>query len=168
MNLTRQLYIRTLLISTALFIVGQLVFKPFFEFLEPGFDLISFRVIEIHKGIRTSLLFSSTLFLIPIFILLTWRFSQIITAFKKTAAAFIILIFVTASLWIRHIEVKAYYTYLLKNNLIYIKDNKPVNPSIDPVNFVYYMFGGLCVGCIFSFLILRQKNVKNESISQSL
>jgi hypothetical protein len=67
MNLTRRLNIRTLIISVALFIVGQFIFKPFFEFLEPGFDLITFNVIEIQKGIRTSLLFSSTLFLIPIY-----------------------------------------------------------------------------------------------------
>ena len=166
MKLTRQLYIRILLISVALFIVGQFIFKPFFEFLEPGFDLITFNVIEIQKGIRTSLLFSLTLFLIPIFILLTWRLSQVIASRKKTESVLIILVFIAASLWIRHIEVKSYYTYLLHNNLIYIKDKFPVNAPIDPVNFVYYMFGGLCIGCIFSFFLVRQKNMKDESIKK--
>ncbi len=164
MNPTRRLYIRTLFISVALFIVGQFIFKPFFEFFEPKFDLITFNVIEIQKGIRTSLLFSSTLFLIPFFILFTWRLSYLTASLKKTESAFIILVFITASLWIRHIEVKAYYTYLLHNNLIYLKDNLPVDAPIDPVNFVYYMFGGLCIGCIFSFFLIRQKKMRNESI----
>lgn len=163
MKLTRKLYIRVLIISVALFIVGQLIFKPFFEFFEPKFDLITFNVIEIQKGIRTSLLFSSTLFLIPIFILLTWQLAQVTASRKKTEYVLIILVFIAASLWIRHIEVKAYYTYLLHNNLIYIKDILPVNAPIDPVNFVYYMFGGLCIGCIFSFLLLRRRNIKIES-----
>jgi hypothetical protein len=166
MKPTRQLYIRILLISVTLFILGQFIFKPFFEFLEPGFDLITFNVIEIQKGIRTSILFSLTLFLIPIFILLIWRLSQVTTPSKKTESVFVILFFIAASLWIRHIEVKSYYTYLLHNNLIYLKDNLPVNAPIDPVNFVYYMFGGLCIGCIFSYFLVRQKNMKDESIKK--
>ncbi len=161
MKPTRQLYIKTLLISVALFILGQFIFKPFFEFLEPGFDLITFYVIEIQKGIRTSILFSSTLFLIPIFILFTWRLSHVTASPKKIESVFIILVFIAASLWIRHIEVKAYYTYLLHNNLIYLKDNLPVNAPIDPVNFVYYMFGGLCIGCIFSFFLAPPEKYKD-------
>jgi hypothetical protein len=152
----------------ALFIVGQLIFKPFFEFFEPKFDLITFNVIEIQKGIRTSLLFSSTLFLIPFFILFTWRLSHVNASRKKTESVLIILVFIAASLWIKHIEVKAYYTYLLHNNLIYLKDNLPVDAPIDPVNFVYYMFGGLCIGCVFSFFLIRQKKMKNESIKKPM
>jgi len=157
-----KIYILTFLISSVLFILGQFIFKPFFEFLEPTFDRITFRVIEIQRGVRTSILFSSTLFLTPICILFTWRRARITTPPKKTLTILIILIFISAALCIQRLELKAYYTNLLKNDLIYLKDNNPATPSTDPVHFVYYMFGGLCIGCIFSFLFLRKKNKRTE------
>jgi hypothetical protein len=155
MNQTKQLYLGTLIISIAFFLLGQMVFLRFFDSLEPQFDLITLQAIELRNGIPSSFLFSLTLFLIPILTFATWRLAPIISRNKKIASGLIILIFITLGIWMRHQEVKAFYTYLLKNHLILI-GNKPVIQSVDPVRFVYHMFAGLCVGCIVSFLLLRQ------------
>jgi hypothetical protein len=157
MNLKRQLYIRTLIISIALFLIGQCVFVNLFEFFEPKFDLLTFRVVENKKVIPTSILFSLTLFLTPILIFGTWRISRIDSIRKEIVSVLIVLSLMILAIWLRHLEVKAFYTHLFKNHLILIKDNKAKIQTIDPVNFVYYMFGGLCVGCIVSFLLLRSK-----------
>jgi|GEM_PF-1375245 hypothetical protein len=160
MNQSKQIFILTLLISIALFILGQFVFVGFFEFFEPKFDLIVFKVIERQTGIRTSILFSITLFLIPILTVLTWRFAPIVSKNKKIASAFIILCFAMAAIWIRHQEVKSYFTWIIKSNFLYIKDNKPVSYPIDPVNFVYFMAVGIIIGCIVSGLSFREERIK--------
>ena len=100
--------------------------------------------------------------------LATWRISRINSIKKEIASALIILALMILAIWLRHMEVKAFYTHLFKNHLILIKDNKVVTQPIDPVNFVYYMFGGICIGCIFSFLILRKKSIENDSINKPL
>jgi hypothetical protein len=145
--------------------LGQLVFVNLFEFFEPQFNSVTIKVTEIQKGISTSVLFSITLFLIPVLIIVTWRFSPIILTTKKIVSGLIVLVLISFSIWIRHIEVKAFYTHLIKKGLIHINLDEPVIEYIDPVNFVYYMFGGLCLGCFASFIFLRQK--KNDSIRKS-
>src|SRR5271154_1240735 len=112
MSQTRQLNIRTLLISIFLFIIGQFLFVKFFEFFEPKFDLLTFKVVENRNGLRTSILFSLMLFLIPILVLATWRLSPIISTRKKFISYLIVIISITVAIWMRHVEVKAYYTYL--------------------------------------------------------
>ena len=160
MNQSKQIIILTLLFSIALFVFGQFAFVAFFEFFEPRFDLIVFKVIERQTGIRTSILFSITLSLTPILTVLTWRIAPIVSKNKRIASAFIILCFVMAAIWIRHQEVKSYFTWVIKNNLLFIKDNKPVSYPIDPANFVYYMAVGIIIGCIVSGLSFREKRIK--------
>lgn len=59
-------------------------------------------------------------------------------------------------------EVRSYFTYLMKNNLLYIKDNQAVDYKIDPVNFIYYMIVGLFIGCIAIFILFKQRTIKNK------
>ncbi len=83
MKHSTKVFIKTVFLSIALFILGQLVFVNFFQFLEPTVDGILFQITETSGKIKTSLLFSLTLALIPILMLLTWQLSPIFSLTKS-------------------------------------------------------------------------------------
>jgi hypothetical protein len=59
--------------------LGQFLFVPAFKFFEPQVDGILFQITERNTTLKTSLLFSLLLALIPILVLLTWRVAGIIS-----------------------------------------------------------------------------------------
>jgi hypothetical protein len=160
MKSSKRIYIQTGLLSIALFLLGHFFSFKVFHFFEPKVDGITFQIIE-HKGIiKASLLFSLVLGLIPVLTILTWKFGGIVSSNRKLASIFTILIFLIVPILIRHAAVKAYLTGLSKR-LIERKTNM-IYP-IDPINFCYYMFIGLCFGCIVSYFLFR---VKRKQILQ--
>ncbi len=132
-----------------------------FKFFEPQVDGILFQITERNATVKTSVLFSILLFLIPIFIILTWRLAHIISANKKIASALFILLFITLGIFVRHKEVKTYFTIVVKPALL-TKDKTTIIYPIDPINFLYYMFAGLIIGCILAFVFFKQKNKYNN------
>ncbi len=154
MKYTKPLFI--LLLSTILFVLGQAVFIGLFGFFEPKIDGITFQIIERRMGLKTSILFSITLALVPVLVVLTWQLSPVISAGKRLASVLIILIFMISAIGIRHQEVKTFFNTVVKK-IILSNGSHAVNYPIDPVNFVYYMIGGLCTGCIVSFFLFRRK-----------
>ena len=155
-------FIQIVIVSIALFILGQLVFIRLFEFFEPNVDGILFQVTEINRRIKTSILFSLTLVFIPLLTIVTWRFAPIISMTKKIASALSIIIFIIIAIFLRHQEVKTFFIRVIKP--IVLANNKTnVTYPIDPVNFVYYMFAGLCVGCLVSYFLFRQNKIYGSS-----
>lgn len=142
-------------------VFGQLLFVEIFKFFEPQVDGILFQITERNATVKTSVLFSILLFLIPIFIILTWRLAHIISANKKIASALFILLFITLGIFVRHKEVKTYFTIVVKPALL-TKDKTTIIYPIDPINFLYYMFAGLIIGCILAFVFFKQKNKYNN------
>ncbi len=142
-------------------VLGQLLFVEIFKFFEPQVDGILFQITERNATVKTSVLFSILLFLIPIFIILTWRLAHIISANKKIASALFILLFITLGIFVRHKEVKTYFTIVVKPALL-TKDKTTIIYPIDPINFLYYMFAGLIIGCILAFVFFKQKNKYNN------
>lgn len=158
MKFSAKKFIQIVIVSIAFFILGQLVFIRLFEFFEPGVEGILFRVTEINKKMKTSILFSLTLVFIPLLTILTWRLAPIISITKKIASALSILIFIIAAIFLRHEEVKTFFIRVVKP--IVLANNKTnVTYPIDPVNFVYYMLAGLCVGCLVSYFLFRQNKI---------
>jgi hypothetical protein len=85
------IYLPAIIISIALFILGQLFFVRLFEFLEPKITGILFEITERDRALKTSLLFSLTLALIPIVLVLIWRLASITSVNKKLASMATIL-----------------------------------------------------------------------------
>jgi hypothetical protein len=157
LNRYKSIYASTLLFSIALFVLGQILFIKAFDFFEPDIDGILFQIIEQSRPFKTSLLFSLTLALIPGFTLLTWRLGRIISLNRKIASVLLILIFIIIAIFARHQQVKIYFNTVVKP-VILTNGAKSIQYPIDPINFVYYIFSGLCVGCILSFFLFRNRN----------
>ena len=158
MKLSAKIFIQIVIVSIALFILGQLVFIRLFEFFEPNVDGILFQVTEINRRIKTSILFSLTLVFIPLLTIVTWRFAPIISITKKIASALSILIFIIVAIFLRHQEVKTFFIRVIKP-IVLVNNKTNVTYPIDPVNFVYYMLAGLCIGCLVSYFLFRQNKV---------
>lgn len=159
MNHSKTIYIRILIFAIVLFALGQLLFVTAFKFFEPQVDGILFQITEHNATVKTSVLFSLTLALIPILMVLTWRLAQISSLNKKIASVLVILIFIVIGIFARHQEVKIYFTTVVKP-VILTNGKTSITYSIDPVNFVYYIFSGLCVGCIVSYILFKKKQSK--------
>ena len=155
-------FIQIVVVSIVLFILGQLVFIRLFEFFEPNVDGILFQVTEIHRKIKTSILFSLTLVFIPLLTIVTWRLAPIISITKKIASASSILIFIIVAIFLRHQEVKTFFIRVIRP-IVLVNNKTNVTYPIDPVNFVYYMLAGLCVGCLVSYFLFRQNKIYGSS-----
>jgi hypothetical protein len=147
------------LIAVALFVTGKLIFSKLFRFFEPHIDGIVFRIRELDAGWKTSTLFSLMLALIPFMIISLWLFAPVVSSIRRIGSILIMLIFMIAGILIRHQEVKMYFIRVVKPFFLR-KGQVNVDYPIDPVNFVYYMFAGFCIGYILSYFLFRQKKVK--------
>ena len=159
LNRSITIFFWTLLSSIAFFAIGQLLFDRAFKFFEPQVDGILFQITEHSATVKTSVLFSLTLALIPVLTVFTWRLAHIISLNKKIASALVILIFIVTGIFVRHQEVKIYFTTVVKPAVLTNGKTSMTYP-IDPVNFVYYIFSGLSVGCIISYILFRKKRSK--------
>ena len=161
MNPSKTIYIWTFVVSIALFALGQLLFARAFNFFEPHVDGILFQITEHSSVLKTSILFSLSVALIPILIVMTWQLAHIISVNKKIASALMILIFIAIGIFARHQEVKIYFTTVVKPALL-TNGRTSIAYPIDPVNFVYYIFSGLFIGCIVSCILFKKKKSKNN------
>jgi len=156
MNPFKVIYLPVIIISILLFIGGEITFVRLFGFFEPKIPGILFEITEQDRIVKTSVLFSLTLALVPVLVALTWRLAPGISINKKIASVLIIFIFIGAAILVRHREVKMYFTRVVRPYFL-AKNMVSVRYPIDPVNFVYYMLGGLCIGCIISWFLFRHK-----------
>ncbi|MEP6746649.1 MAG: hypothetical protein ABJB86_02925 [Bacteroidota bacterium] len=145
------------LTSVILFTGGLTTFRQLLKLLEPNVEGIEFVI----TGSLTAFLFSPTLGLIPILTFITWQLSGIDLLYRKIFSISIIILTIAAALFTRRQEVKIFFNSVVRPLLLTNGKTHAVYP-IDPRNFVYYLFGGLLSGCILSFLILRQKNIRPD------
>ncbi|HWN88419.1 MAG TPA: hypothetical protein VNM35_05135 [Chitinophagaceae bacterium] len=157
MKLSKTIYIWTIGFSIVLFLLGQLLFLKIFKLFEPHVEGILFQITEHQATLKTSILFSLSLFLIPIFIVLTWRLAHITSLNKKIASALFILTLIVIGIFARHQEVKIYFTTVVRPVLLTNGKTNVIYP-IDPRNFVYYMLAGLIIGCILAFVFFKRRN----------
>jgi hypothetical protein len=158
MKYTDAIFIQTILFAIAVFILGQLVFENLFTFFEPSVSGIVFQIKENNTGLKSSILFSISLLLAPVMLLLVWLLSAIISPQRKIASVVTVFVCMCVGMYVRHVQVKTYFT-MLQKTYFSLQSKADVIYPIDPANFVYYMFGGLCVGCIISYFLFRQKKM---------
>ena len=154
MKQTPGIWIKAGLLSIAFFIIARAVFARLFGFFEPRVDGIIFQIRELD-GWSTSMLFSCLLALVPVLVVLMWRLAPVVSLAGRVASVLTILIFIIAGILVRH-QMVAHYFISVVRPFFLSKGRLNVTYPIDPVNFVYYMFGGLCIGWTVSFLLYRQ------------
>ncbi len=159
MKHSKPILIVTILFSIIIFISGQLFSTRIFEFFEPKIDGITFQIIELNRKLKTSVFLSLILALIPISIFLTWRLGSITSLTRKLISALIILLFIVTGIWFRRQVIKSFFTSVVKK-IILSNANRSVKYPLDPVACVYFMFAGLCIGCLVAYFLFRTKNKK--------
>lgn len=162
MSNSKAIYIPALILSVVLFIMGQIFFVSVFSFFEPAVEGITFQITELNTIVKTSVLFSLLLALIPVLIVLVWRSGKIILLNRRIAAVLIVLLFISAAILVRHYFVKMYFTRIV-NPALLPGGEKIMTYPLDPVNFVYYMYVALVLGAIVSYFMFRSKSKKNDS-----
>ncbi|MCC6289677.1 MAG: hypothetical protein IT249_17505 [Chitinophagaceae bacterium] len=150
--------ILTILISIALFVLGLFTFDRLFEIILPKVDGGFYQVTELGGQFKTTLLFSFVLGLTPFLILLTWRLAPIISRSKKLASVLTVIVCMTGAIIVRQQILKSCFTGLTKNFTSTV-DKMNVSYPVDQINFEYYLFGELIVGCPISYFLLRQKKI---------
>jgi len=149
-------FLPLILLSIALFVLGQYMYGPVFEFFEANVDRVKFLITDQGGLFRSSLLFSLVLALIPVFIVLVWKTGHIVSVKGKVIVCLVVLAFISLGILIRHIAVNAYFKSITPKLLLL--PNSQITYPINPVNFVYYMFIFLCMGCILSWFLFRREN----------
>ena len=78
-----KLIVRLALVSIALFATGKFLFSSIFGFFEPDIDGIFFQITDHGGKWQTSFLFSLLLALMPVIIILAWRFGPVLFVVQK-------------------------------------------------------------------------------------
>ena len=150
------IYFWAIVSAVILFKAGQLLFTEAFTIFEPQIDGISFQIIEQSRFIKTAVLFSMSLAIIPLLVIYTWRLTRISSWQKRLISSILIFIFIILGILARHQQVKIYFNKVVRPALL-INGRTSYLYRIDPVIFVYYIFSGLIIGCIVSYFFFRTK-----------
>ena len=158
------IFLRTALIAIILFIAGKLVFFRLFGLFEPAIDGILFQITERPGKYPTSLLFSLMMSFIPVMVAFIWQLGPVVSTGRRASVVATIVLFMCVGIFVRHYQVKNYFIGVVRPFLL-AKNQLPMQYPIDPANFVYYMFGGCCIGCILSFLLFSQKKYSQPALN---
>ena len=139
-----------------LFVLGQIFYSNFFGLAVPKVEGAFYQVVEMKGPFGASILFSFILALIPFFILLTWRLASISAVNKQLLTIFIAVVCMALAVFARQVMIRSYLKGLTKN-LGDEVDKLHINYPVDQLYFEYCMFGGLCIGCVVSYFLFRQK-----------
>jgi hypothetical protein len=151
-----KIWINTGIISIVFFALGKLMFTTLFGFFEPNVDGIAFRIRELDRFVSTSTLFSMMFAVIPFAIVFIWQVAPVVSTIRRIISVIIPLLFMIAGIVLRHYQVKNYFTRVVKPYFL-AKGQLHVDYPIDPLNFVFYMSAGFCIGLVLSWLFLKQK-----------
>lgn len=146
----------TICCAIIFFTIGQIIFFRLFAFFEPSIAGIKFQIIERPARAGTSILFSLLLAVLPVLIVTVWWLGRITSLVRRTGSILLMVVCMIAGILLRHYAVKNYFINIVRPFLL-AKHQLPMNYPIDPVNFVYYMFGGLCIGGVVAVIFFQQR-----------
>lgn len=138
--------------SLVLFVLTIIQFDKIFELLLPKIENVSLISNSLHSSFSIGLLFSIVVALAPILVYITWRVSPISTIKNKMLSSFLIVLFMMLSIIIRQQTIK------MNSQLSNPNDGNPqIVYPIEKAHFEYFLFGGLVIGCVLSYITLRDK-----------
>lgn len=144
--------------SLVLFILTLTQFSKLFDLLLPKIENLQYQTNEIGSQFKLGLFFSIVIGLTPIFLYLTWQLGRIEIIKRRMYSGLIVVGFMTISIILRQQVIK--WTYKLTNLETQTEETIHNSFAIENLNFEYYLLVGLILGCIVSFLSLRDKELK--------
>jgi hypothetical protein len=150
----------TMLTSLVLFILTFTQFRKLLEFLMPKIENIQYQTTDIGSQFKLALFFSIVIGLTPIFLYLTWRFGRIEKTKRRTYCGLIVIVFMAISVALRQYLIKSTFSGLTN---LKSQTGETIYSSFatENLNFEYYVLGGLILGCIVSYLFLKDKEAKS-------
>ena len=146
----------TILTSLVLFILTFTQFGKLLEFLMPRIENLHYQTADIGSQFKLAIFFSIVIGLTPILLYLTWRLGRIENAKRRTYSGLIVVVFMAISVALRHFLIKSTFS-----GLTYLKTqtDEAIYSSfaLENLNFENYLLGGLILGCIVSYLFLKDK-----------
>jgi uncharacterized membrane protein len=142
--------------------VGQVTYSRFFQFAEPHIEGISFQITDGSGLLKTPVLFSMLLALLPVLTVFLWKYSPIYSTAYRFLSAITMLVLIGTGIWTRHAALTSYFN--VKKDLIISESHSPVSYPVNPVMFICYMFIGLLVGCLISHYLFRQRKNSNAQL----
>ncbi|MFT3681026.1 MAG: hypothetical protein QM791_12180 [Ferruginibacter sp.] len=156
MNNSKITIILIVLISIVLFVLGLFLFGNIYEILLPKPDNGFYQETASGGQFKRSLIFAVVFGLTPIFIWATWRLAPITLKLQKNYTILTVIVCILLAVVLRQQLLKLYFSRFT-NNINSTTANLHVGYPIDKVYFEYYMFGGLIMGCLISYLLFRQR-----------
>lgn len=148
--------ILVLILSLTLFVVGFYSFGAIYESLLPRVDNGFYQVTNFIGLFDTSLIPALVIGLTPVFIWKTGTMAHITSRTQTIYTILIVIICMTTAVLLRREMIKLYFARLI-NTTDLTNNNSNLGFPLNKVNFEYYMFSGLIVGCLLSYLLLRQR-----------
>jgi len=143
-----------ILSSFILFAFGFLEFDKISDILLPKIEGGGYQVVEVNGTFKMGFFFSIVLALAPYLIHLTWVLSPITAVNKKLISILIVFTCMTLAIIVRREMIILYFAQFTK------MPPSIINMPIDKVKYHYYLFAGLCIGCVISYFIFRKNNYK--------
>ncbi len=139
------------LLPTVFFILGVAVYETFLTLILPKIKHSVFTSSHLNTHLFQQIYFSVALALIPVFLNVTWRVSPIITIPQKIKSVILVSLCLVVSVILRrqiiYLNLTSFHLPTGVTNAV----------SIQNLHFHFYLFGGLLVGCLLSFLLFKQK-----------
>jgi len=146
----------TIITSIVLFILTFSQFGKLFELILPKIENIQFYSSEMDSQFKLGLFFSIVIGLSPILLYLTWRLARIEITKRRMYSGLIVVVFMIISIVLRKQFIKL--TFKGQSNMATQTGETIYNSfAIENLNFEYYLLFGLILGCIVSFIFLRNK-----------
>ena len=146
----------TILTSLVLFILTFTQFGKLLEFLMPRIENLQYQTTDIGSQFKLAIFFSIVIGLTPILLYLTWRLGRIENTKRRTYSGLIVVVFMAISVALRQYLIKSTFS-----GLTYLKTqtDETIYSSfaLENLNFENYLLGGLILGCIVSYLFLKDK-----------
>ena len=146
----------TILTSLVLFILTFTQFAKLFQFLMPRIENLQYQTTDIRSPFKLEIFFSIVIGLTPILLYLTWRLGRIEKTKRRIFSGLIVIGFIAISVALRH--------YLIKSSISGLTNLKTQTGetiyrsfAIEDLNFENYLLGGLILGCMVSYLFLKDK-----------
>ena len=132
------------LIATLLLFIGSRFYMEFLNYIIPNNGNAQIVSTRLSSQFFESIYFGLSIALIPIFIMLSWRFIS-----NKKMSSILIILFSTIGFFLRFTMLK--FLIIASND-----SDLKVNLFLEEINFSIYIFFGSLIGFILSTLIFKK------------
>lgn len=149
----KRTYVILVISSLILLIAGLYTYGLFFQLILPQNGNLQIINTSLNGQFRNHVYYTVLLGLLPITFYLTWRFGKIVSIKRRIISILIALISIILALLLR--------LYMIHLVTEFVVSDKILNTmTVDSLKFAQFMFGGLLLGSLISWIILRQKTGK--------